>query len=60
MAAIDRPASQFIGHETAISSTFRIEVKPGAKAYRYDVKIEMEVPGHNGPVVKSLTKGGDE
>jgi hypothetical protein len=53
--SLSNPANEFVRIEqNGVSSIFKICVKPGSKAFRYDV--EVYCPGN----LKSLTKGSDD
>lgn len=49
------------GHvEKGITTSFLIEIKPGSRAYRYNVDIALITCGEDGVYEKNLAKGSDE
>ncbi|KAH7728887.1 CSR-1 protein [Aphelenchoides avenae] len=52
--SLDKPATQFVKTEQLRSSLFKIDVRPGSKAYRYDVEV------YRLDNLKSFTKASDD
>jgi hypothetical protein len=46
--------------EDGRATLFLVEIKPGMKAYRYDVDINIVNPDSRDVTPKSLAKGADE
>ncbi|KAH7728981.1 WAGO-3 protein [Aphelenchoides avenae] len=53
--SLDKPASEFrMTEKSGVSSLFKLNVRPGSKAFRYDVEIYRQ------DNLKSFTKGADD